>query len=49
MGYAEDKEWDKHKNEKHRPEALPRDKRIKIELGLSAIILGFVFTILYFF
>jgi len=49
MGYAEDKEWDKWKGEKHRPEPLPRAKRIKIELGLSVLIMGFIFTILYFF
>ncbi len=49
MGYADDKEWDKRRNEKHRPEVLPRAKRIKIELGLSIIALSMFLTLIYFF
>jgi len=49
MGYAEDKEWDKHRNEKHRQGVLPRAKRIKIELGLSALAMAFFLALIYFF
>ncbi len=49
MGYAEDKDWDKYRNEKHRPEVLPRDKRIKIELGLGTLALAFFLALLFFF
>ena len=49
MGYAEDKEWDKHRNEKHRQGVLPRAKRIKIELGLSALAMAFFLALLVFF
>jgi len=49
MGYAEDKNWDKWKNEKHRPEQLPRDKRIKIELGLGVLAMAFFLALLFFF
>ncbi len=49
MGYAEDKEWDKWKGEKHRPEPLPRDKRIKIEVGFSVLAMAFFLALIYFF
>ncbi len=49
MGYADDKNWDKWRNEKHRPESLPRDKRIKIEVGLSVLAMAFFLALIYFF
>ncbi len=49
MGYAEDKEWDKYKDEKHRPEILPRAKRIKVELGLTVLAMAFFLALIYFF
>lgn len=49
MGYADDKEWDKYRNEKHRQGVLPRAKRIKIELGLSTLAMAFFLALLVFF
>ncbi len=49
MGYAEDKEWDKHRDEKHRQGVLPKAKRIKIELGLSALAMAFFLALIVFF
>ncbi len=49
MGYAEDKEWDKHREEKHRQGVLPKAKRIKIELGLGVLAMAFFFALIYFF
>jgi len=49
MGFAEDKKWDKYKNEPHRPGILPRDKKIKVYLGLTAISMAFFFALLVFF
>lgn len=49
MGYANDRGWDKWRNEKHRPESLPRSKRIRIELGLSVLVMAFFLAIIYFF
>ncbi len=49
MGYAEDKNWDKWRNEKHRQGVLPKAKRIKIELGLGVLAMAFFFALIYFF
>jgi len=49
MGYAEDKGWDKWKNEKHRPEPLPRDKKIKIYGGFTILSMAFFLALLIFF
>lgn len=49
MGYAEDKEWDKYKDEPHRPGILPREKKVKVYLGLTAISMAFFLALLVFF
>ncbi len=49
MGYAEDKEWDKHKNEKHRPQPLNREQKIRIWGGLSMLSMAFFLVLLVFF
>lgn len=48
MGFAEDKGWDKYKDEPHRPGVLPKEKKIRIYLGLSALSMAFFLALLYF-
>lgn len=49
MGYAEDKGWDRYKDEPHRPGVLPRDKKIKIYGGLTVLSMVFFLALLVFF
>ncbi len=49
MGFAEDKEWDKWKNEKHRPQKLNRDQKIRVWGGLSMLSMVFFLALLVFF
>lgn len=49
MGFAEDKEWDKYKDEPHRPKVLSRDKKIKIYGGLTILSMAFFLALLVFF
>ena len=49
MGYAEDKEWDKHRDEKHRPEPLTREQKIKVYGGLGILSMAFFLALLIFF
>lgn len=49
MGYSEDKEWDKRRNEKHRPQPLNRDQKIRIWGGLSMLAMAFFLALLVFF
>lgn len=48
MGYAEDKEWDKWRSEKYRPQPLNRDQKIRIWGGLSILSLVFFLALLVF-
>ena len=48
MGYAEDKEWDKYKDEKHRPGVMTRDRKFIVYLGLGAIGMAMFLALLYF-
>lgn len=49
MGFAEDKEWDKWKNEKHRPQPLNRDQKIRVWGGLSMLSMVFFLALLVLF
>ncbi len=49
MGFAEDKEWDRWKNEKHRPQPLNRDQKIRIWGGLTMLSMVFFLALLVFF
>lgn len=49
MGFAEDKEWDKWKNEKHRPQPLSREQKIRVWGGLSMLSMVFFLALLVFF
>ena len=49
MGYAEDKEWDDRRNEKHRPKILNREQKIRIWGGLSMLSMAFFLALLVFF
>lgn len=46
MGFANDKGWDKYKNEPHRPEILPHHKKVKIYLGLATLSMAFFLALL---
>ena len=48
-GFADDKEWDKWKNEKNRPQPLNREQKIKIYGGLSLLSMAFFLVLLIFF
>lgn len=49
MGYAEDKEWDKHRDERHRPKPLTREQKIKVYGGLGILSMAFFLALLIFF
>jgi len=47
VGFAEDKRWDKYKDDPHRPGILPPDKKVKIYLGLSTIGMALFLALLW--
>jgi len=48
-GFADDKGWDRWKNEKHRPQQLNKEQKIRIWGGLSLLSMAFFLVLLIFF
>lgn len=49
MGFADDKKWDKYRDEKHRPGTWDSNaQRNKVYLGLGAIGMAMFLALLYF-
>jgi len=49
MGFADDKGWDRWKDEKHRPQPLSREQKIRVWGGLSMLSMVFFLALLVLF
>ncbi len=49
MGFSDDKGWDKWKDEKHRPQPLSREQKIRVWGGLSMLSMVFFLALLVLF